>query len=334
MNVPGLTGGRLTVVMIRGRALFERMVHNPALSDVQSRTVLSKATQENFPVAPFFVPRSWRADLMAIYGFARLVDAIGDGDLPDDGRTDAVRLGLSPDAGRDRLALLDAFETDLHRVFATPHNIRHPLLHTLQPTVRRHSLSLAPFLSLIEANRQDQVVHRYAKYDDLLDYCRLSANPVGRLVLDITSTATAEQVRYSDAICTALQIIEHLQDVAEDLSRDRIYLPAEDMQRFGVTEADLSAPAAGPRVRALVAYEAERARGLLDEGAPLLDGSPGWIRLVLAGFIGGGRAALRAITAAHYDVLAEPPKAGSISLVREVATALRRKRSELDREKL
>lgn len=296
-----------------------------AAPDAQSRAVLDKAARENFPVAPFFVPRAWRADLMAVYGFARLVDDIGDGDLANGGRDDALRLGLPQDAAGDRLGMLDAFEADLRRVFADgPEVPRHPLLAALRPTVRRCGLTPAPFLGLIEANRQDQKVRRYATYDDLLAYCELSANPVGRLVLGITGTATPERIRRSDAICTALQIVEHLQDVTEDLGRDRIYLPAEDMKRFGVTETDLTAPTAGAPVRALVAYEAERARDLLNEGTPLVGSVHGRLRLLLAGFVGGGRAALGAVADAGYDVLPGPPRATRFSLLREVGSTLRR----------
>ncbi|MGO4420862.1 squalene/phytoene synthase family protein, partial [Streptomyces sp. MCAF7] len=213
-----------------------------------ARAVLDKAAHENFPVAPFFLPRAWRADLMAIYGYARLVDDIGDGDLPPGG-SDAELLGLDRDLADDPLAMLDAFEKDLWRVFGEPGGAggtgeprstggtgsvspdpRHPLLRALRPTVRRHRLPPEPFLGLIEANRQDQRVRRYETYEDLLGYCELSANPVGRLVLGVTGTTSPERVRRSDAICTALQIVEHLQDVAEDLRRDRVYLPAEDMK--------------------------------------------------------------------------------------------------------
>jgi len=290
--------------------------------DDKSRAVLDKAARENFPVAPVFLPRAWRQDLMAVYGFARLVDDIGDGDLADGGRTDAARLGLEAAAADDRVAMLDAFEADLRRVFdGTP---RHPLMTALQPTVRRHGLTPEPFLGLIAANRQDQEVRRYATYDDLLAYCELSANPVGRLVLSITGTSTPERVRRSDAVCTALQIAEHLQDVAEDLARDRIYLPAEDMKRFSVEEADLAAPAAGAQVRALVAFEAERARYLLDEGTPLVRSVHGRLRLLLAGFVGGGRAALKAVEGAGHDVLAGSPKATKARLLREVGSTLRR----------
>ncbi|MCI3239016.1 squalene synthase HpnC [Streptomyces sp. 7R016] len=284
------------------------------------RGTLDKAAGENFPVAPFFLPRAWRADLMAVYGFARLVDDIGDGDLAPGG-ADARLLGVPPEDAEDRLLLLDAFEQDLNRVFdSTPH---HPLLRRLQPTVRRHGLSPEPFLGLIAANRQDQLVSRYETYDDLLAYCELSANPVGRLVLSVTGTSTPERIRLSDAICTALQIVEHLQDVAEDLGRDRVYLPAEDMKQFRVQEADLATSTAGASVRALVAYEAQRARDLLNEGAPLVGSVHGRLRLLLAGFVAGGRAAIHAIAAAEYDVLHGPPKPGKGRLLREVGVTLR-----------
>ncbi|GHH31041.1 squalene synthase HpnC [Streptomyces rubradiris] len=284
------------------------------------RATLDKAASENFPVAPFFLPRAWRADLMAVYGFARLVDDIGDGDLVPGG-ADARALGVSPAEAGDRLLLLDAFEEDLRRVFdGTPH---HPLLRRLQPTVRRRALTPEPFLGLIAANRQDQLVARYETYDDLLAYCALSANPVGRLVLGVTGTSTPERIRLSDAICTALQIVEHLQDVAEDYGRDRIYLPAEDMKRFHVQEADLGQKSAGASVRALVAYEAQRARDLLDEGAPLVGSVHGRLKLLLAGFVAGGKAAVEAITAAGFDVLPGPPRPGKVQLLREVGVILR-----------
>ncbi|MFD6972367.1 squalene synthase HpnC [Streptomyces sp. NPDC059979] len=287
---------------------------------------LDKATTENFPVAPAFLPRAWRDGLTAVYGYARLVDDIGDGDLAPGGR-DAVLLGLDPAAVDDRLAMLDALEADLHRVFngsggpAGPP--RHPLLLALRPVVRAHGLTPEPFLGLIEANRQDQRVTRYETYADLAAYCELSANPVGRLVLSLTGTSTPERIRRSDAVCTALQIVEHVQDVAEDLGRDRIYLPAEDMRRFHVSEADLAAPSAGASVRALVAFESERARELLNEGTPLVGSVHGRLRLLLAGFVGGGRAALRAVTAAGFDVLPGPPKPTKSGLLREVAAVLR-----------
>ncbi|MGW3520091.1 squalene synthase HpnC [Streptomyces hydrogenans] len=290
-------------------------------ADDPSRTTLGKAADENFPVAPFFLPRDWRDDLMAVYGYARLVDDIGDGDLAPGG---ADAFGLAPDAGP--LPLLDALEEDLHRVFdGTP---RHPLLRGLQATVRRRGLTPGPFLGLIQANRQDQLVRRYETYDDLLAYCELSANPVGRLVLGITGTATPERIRRSDEICTALQLVEHLQDVAEDLARDRIYLPAEDLKSFHVTEEELARPTAGAAVRSLVAFQAERARALMHAGLPLVGSVHGRLRLLLAGFAGGGLAALDAIAAAGFDVLSGPPKPTKPSLTRQAGAVLLRARRE------
>ncbi len=307
----------------RARRAFLRRVATGDGRD-QTRTVLDQAAHENFPVAPFFLPRAWRADLMAVYGFARLVDDIGDGDLAPGGG-DAVLLGLDRAQYDDRPALLDALEADLRRVFSDrAPGPKHPLMRRLGPTVRRCELTPEPFLGLIEANRQDQRISRYATYDDLAAYCELSANPVGRLVLGITGTSSPERIRRSDAVCTALQIVEHIQDVAEDLGRDRVYLPAEDLKRFGVTEADLAAPSGGASVRALIAFEAERARELLSEGTPLVGSVHGRLKLLLAGFVAGGRAALQAVAAAEHDVLPGPPKPTKLSLLREVAATLRR----------
>ncbi|MFD7450763.1 squalene synthase HpnC [Kitasatospora sp. NPDC059827] len=289
---------------------------------------LEKAGAENFPVAPFFLPAAWRDDLMAVYGFARLVDDSGDGDLADPAATAAL-LGIeqrppaTPSAQSGppgpaevsfRLALLDGLERDLDRVFETAlrsagaEQPRHPLLGALVPLVDRHGLTPEPFRRLIEANRVDQTTARYATYDDLVGYCTLSADPVGRLVLSIAGVSTPERIALSDAICTALQLVEHLQDVAEDLSRGRIYLPAEDLERFGVTEEELAEPTATGAVRELIAFEAERARTLLDRGAPLVGTVRGRLRLLLAGFTAGGYAALAAVEDAGYDVLARQAK--------------------------
>ncbi|MEE1942130.1 squalene synthase HpnC [Streptomyces sp. TRM 70361] len=299
--------------------------------------VLDKAAHENFPVAPRFLPRAWREDLTAVYGCVRLVDDIGDGELAPGGR-DAAALGVEPGRAADRAALLDAFEADLRRAFRAagaagtgrasadrdfPEGPRHPLLRALVPTVRRRGLTPDPFLALVEANRRDQRVHRYGTWEELLGYCALSANPVGRIVLAVTGTTTPERVRRSDAVCTALQVIEHLQDVAEDLARqDRIYLPAEDLERFRVTESDLAAPTANASVRALVAYQARRAQELLNEGVPLVASLPGVPKLLVAGFTGGGRAALRAVRSARYDVLAGTPRPTRAGVLRETATVL------------
>ncbi|MER7751614.1 squalene synthase HpnC [Kitasatospora sp. NPDC097643] len=300
---------------------------------------MDKASAENFPVAPFFLPAAWRDDLMAVYGFARLVDDAGDGDLADPvGTADLLGVGQRPPVTPSaqsgpptpaetvfRLALLDGLERDLDRVFetalhpGTADRPRHPLMRRLVPLVDRHALTPEPFRRLIEANRVDQTTARYPTYDDLVGYCTLSADPVGRLVLAIAGVSTPERIELSDAICTALQVVEHLQDVAEDLARGRIYLPAEDLARFGVSETDLAAPTASGAVRELIAFEAERARTLLDRGAPLVGTVRGRLRLLLAGFTAGGYAALAAVEDAGFDVLARQAKPDKRRLVAKAA---------------
>jgi squalene synthase HpnC len=257
--------------------------------------VLPLAAHENFPVALAFLGRSTRAHLTAIYGFARLADQVGD------------------EAPGDRLALLDRLERDLHRVFdGAP---EHPLLQRLVPTVHACGLPREPFLRLIEANRRDQGSVAYQTFDELLGYCNLSANPVGELVLYVFGAASPERIELSDRVCTGLQLVEHWQDVAEDFRRGRVYLPAEDLARFGVALADLGAEYAGRPLRELLAFEVERARGLLDGGAPLAGRLRGRARLAVAGYVGGGRANADAIAAARYDVLPGAPRAGRVSRV-------------------
>ncbi|MEV7182262.1 squalene synthase HpnC [Kitasatospora sp. NPDC093679] len=286
-----------------------------AKSDNQTDgATLRKADLENFPVAPSFLPAAWRTDLMAVYGFARLVDDAGDGDLAEPERVAALLdVPVVADRTAFRLGLLDGLERDLDRAFETAlgqggEPPRHPLMKALVPLADRHPVTPEPFRRLIEANRVDQTTTRYATYRDLIGYCTLSADPVGRLVLALAGVATPERIVLSDAICSGLQVVEHIQDVAEDLGRGRIYLPADSLERFGVTEDDLAAPTAGPRVRELIAFEAERARTLLDRGAPLVGTVHGRLRLLLAGFTAGGYAALAAVEAAGYDVLARQPK--------------------------
>jgi squalene synthase HpnC len=254
--------------------------------------VMARARGENFPVASRLLPRSLREHLLALYGFARLVDELGDADV-------------RPPA--ERLAALDWLEGELERVYAC--EARHPLLVRLQGTVHECALPREPFVRLIEANRVDQRVARYDTWEQLLGYCHLSADPVGELVLGVFGAATPTRVALSDRICTALQLAEHWQDVAEDLRVGRIYLPAEDLASFGCTERDLAQPAAAWRVKGLVAFEVARTRELLGEGAPLIGTLHGRERLAVAAFASGADAALGAIERAGYDVLAGPPRA-------------------------
>jgi squalene synthase HpnC len=265
--------------------------------------VMARAGGENFPVALAVLPRALRRHLLAIYGFARLVDQIGD------------------EAAGDRSAQLEELEADVERVYAgEPH---HQVLRPLVGTVREFAIPREPFLALIAANRQDQVVSRYETFEQLAGYCALSANPVGQLVLYVLGAATPERIALSDRICTALQLAEHWQDVAEDHARGRVYLPQEELKRFGVEDTDLSRCQTPQRVRDLIASEVERARGLLDEGRPLVRTLRGWGRLAVAGYVGGGYAALDAIERAGYDVLAGPPTASRAGKLRATVRELR-----------
>jgi len=256
------------------------------------RGAAGRARGENFPVALRLLPGSRRRHLAAVYCFARSADNMGDEAPPT-----------------QRLALLGQLADDIRRLYR-PGDAGPQLAVTraLAPAVAQCAIPARPFLDLIEANCQDQRVSRYRTFGDLLAYCRLSANPVGRIVLHIFGAATPHREALSDRVCTALQLAEHWQDVAEDLRAGRIYLPGEDMDRFGCTEADLAAATAGPAVRALVEFETGRAGALLDDGAPIIGSLSGAARAAVAGYVAGGRAALAAIAASGYDVLAAAPR--------------------------
>lgn len=255
-----------------------------------------RATRENFPVALRLLPARYRRHLMAVYGFARTTDDIGD---------------QAP--AEDRLRLLDELDADLLRLYAQrdgPADLGQPtigVVRELAQTVAECGIPMQPFRDLIQANHQDQVVSRYQTFDELLGYCRLSANPVGRIVLYVFGCYTEPRAELSDSVCTALQLAEHWQDVAEDLRAGRIYLPADDMDSYGCSPQDLAAGSAGPRVRGLMSFEVTRARGLLDAGAPLISELRGAARAAVAGYVAGGRAALASITAAGHDVLRATP---------------------------
>jgi squalene synthase HpnC len=268
--------------------------------------VLGRAGGENFPVASPLLPSGTRPHVVAVYGFARLVDQLGD------------------DAPGDRLALLDWLEQELRRAYLG--QATYPIMRRLSATIAAYGLPEAPFLALIEANRRDQTVSRYASFSDLLGYCELSANPVGRLVLRLFGASTPERERWSDAVCSGLQLVEHAQDVKEDALRGRIYLPLEDLRAVGCDETELSLPRTSPALAAAVARLVDRATVLLGEGEPLVASLNGRARLAVAGFVGGGLAAASAIRSRGYEVLAGSPRATKAVLAREVARTLWRAR--------
>jgi squalene synthase HpnC len=285
---------------------------SPELPDAQA--VMDKAGGENFSVAAHVLSRSDRRHLLAVYGFARLADEIGD------------------EHSGERMAALDWLEDELDRAYAGV--ARHALLAGLQATLLECELPREPLLRLIEANRLDQRVTHYETWEQLSGYCELSANPVGELVLRVFGLATPERIALSDRVCTALQLAEHLQDLAEDVQRGRMYLPAEDLARFGCSHEQLVGLASrgggegdgrgvrrgaptrgfdpgsiGERLREAVSFETVRAHELLDAGIPLVRGIPGRPKLAVAAFVAGGRAALEEIERVGFDVRAGASRA-------------------------
>ncbi|TDW92847.1 squalene synthase HpnC [Kribbella pratensis] len=260
---------------------------------------------ENFPVALKLLPGAPREGLHAIYAYARTVDELGDS-LPG-----------------DRTAALHAFADDLDRIWTDRHPA-HPVLRRLEPVVRAHGLPADPFHRLIQANLQDQTVTRYRTFDDLVGYCRLSADPVGRMVLGVFHVNDPETERLSDLVCTALQLVEHWQDVAEDRRAGRIYLPQEDLTSYGVPESDLDQPAASEALRRLMIFETDRAARMLAEGAAIVRRLHGWARVSVAGFVAGGQATVRALRRTGGDVLAHEARPSKAETVRLLIKAVAR----------
>ncbi len=264
-----------------------------------------RAKEENFPVALALLGRQRRADLLALYGYARFIDDLGDEDLEQ-----------YPDAGRGteaRLALLHAARREL--AAASTGSATHAVFAALAPLLQAGRLKEETLSRLIEANIADQKEVRYESFSDLLQYCSLSANPVGEAVLGIFGRDEEDLVRLSDSICSALQVIEHLQDLGEDAGRQRFYIPSSDLFRFGATLDDLSAPSASPALRRTVVLQAKRARSMLGaapELASRLGGLPG---LAVAAFAAGGHAALDEIEAHRFDTLSIQPKVRPLRLI-------------------
>ena len=226
------------------------------------------------------------------YAYCRTVDDLGD------------------EAPGDRLQLLDRWESELHAAYRRAS--RHPVMIALQDTIARYELPSEPLLRLIEANRIDQCRHRYATYEELLDYCACSANPVGQLLLALYSIRDAECIALSDATCTALQLTNFWQDVKRDYAMGRIYLPQEEMAAFGVAEADLAADKASDALARLLRFQVERARRSFREGLPLIDRVPGHLRFDLALFSRGGLTILHKLERQSFDPLYRRPRLSSL----------------------
>jgi squalene synthase HpnC len=251
--------------------------------ELSAEQIAARAAGENFPVVSILAPRAARPHLRAVYGFARLVDNLGD-EVED-----------------DRSALLDQLERELEGSPTTE------IMRRVHETIAACGLPKEPFRRLIEANRIDQVKSRYETWEHVREYCTYSADPVGRLVLGVYGRAgEAELVEMSDSICTGLQLVNFLQDPPRDLALGRVYLPQESLRRFGVADGDLAGPLT-PEIAALLRVEGKRARTLLDAGLPLakaLGGRPG---MSVGLYARGGLAALDALERAGWDVFSSRP---------------------------
>jgi len=263
---------------------------------------LAESHYENFHVASWFLPKALRRHFHSIYAYCRMSDDLGD------------EVGDTAQA----LALLDMWGRELDACYEG--RARHPVFVALAETIRACSIPKEPFADLLTAFRQDQTVTRYRTMHDVLSYCRYSANPVGRLVLYTCGYANEERFRLSDATCSALQLANFWQDVSVDIGKGRVYLPQEDMNRFGVTDETIMRGVATPEFRALMDYEVDFARRLFEEGLPLIGMVGRDLAVDLDLFSRGGLEILRAIEKRDYDVLSARP---AISKSTKLALALR-----------
>ncbi|NSL56731.1 squalene synthase HpnC [Uliginosibacterium aquaticum] len=251
---------------------------------------------ENFPVASILLPRHLREPVEAIYAFARTAD-----DIADEG-------DASP---AERLASLARYQQQLDQIEAgsTPDE---PLFARLALNVRQWALPVQLLRDLLDAFAQDVVKKRYADFPDLLDYCRRSANPVGRLLLHLYAKATDENLRRSDLICSALQLINFWQDVGIDWRKERVYLPQTSLVQFAVSETQIAAADCDAAFRALMQHEVKHARAMMLEGAPLTAALPGRVGWELRLVVQGGLRILEQIEAVDYDVFRQRPELGKL----------------------
>ncbi len=263
---------------------------------------LAESHYENFHVASWFLPKALRPHFHSIYAYCRVSDDLGD----EVGSTDQA------------LALLDLWGRELDACYEG--RARHPVFVALSETIRACSIPKEPFADLLKAFRQDQTVTRYGTMGEVLEYCRYSANPVGRLVLYACGEVSEGNFRLSDATCSALQLANFWQDVRVDWKKDRVYLPQDDMRRFGVSDETIATRVATEEFRALMRFEVDYARGLFEQGLPLIGKVNRDLALDLDLFSRGGLEILRAIEQRDYDVLSARP---AISKRTKLGLALR-----------
>lgn len=250
---------------------------------------------ENFPVASVLLPRRMRRPVQIVYRFARSAD-----DFADEGTLEAT----------ERLNLLNGYREELARLAAGT-TARTPLFQDLgREVIDAHGVPLSLFTDLLDAFSQDVVKTRYAHYPELLDYCRRSANPVGRIVLHLAGQATSQHLLWSDQICTALQLINFWQDIAIDWQKDRVYLPQDDLATFKVPETQIGQGDAGGAWWPLLQFQINRSRALMQAGAPLGHALPGRLGLEIRLTVQGGLAILRKLDAAQGDIFRHRPVLG------------------------
>ena len=271
---------------------------------------LARSHYENFPVASVILPRHLRKPVCAIYAFARTAD-----DFADEGYDRIIGEG-------ERLALLDEWRGMLDEAFSG--SAAHPVFLALADTRAKFQLPTSLFEDLLSAFRQDVTRRRYESFDDLLDYCRRSADPIGRLLLLLFGYRDGQLHQLSDCICTALQLANHWQDVEIDLRKDRVYLPEADMRQFGLEASSLREKSATPEFRMLMKLEVERAKELFARGKPLCTALPGRLGLELRLVWLGGMSILRGIEASGYDVFHRRPVIGRRDQARIFLTALQK----------
>ncbi|MEO8409773.1 MAG: squalene synthase HpnC [Propionivibrio sp.] len=261
---------------------------------------------ENFPVASFLLPRRLRRPIAAIYHFARSAD-----DLADEG-----------DASADqRLRALAEYGVELDRIERGEHPSSASFAE-LAAVIKEWRLPLQPLRDLLDAFAQDVVKSRYADYPELLDYCRRSANPVGRLLLHLSDCASTENLRQSDAICTALQLINFWQDIAVDWTKGRVYLPQSDLARFAIDEQRIAEQRWGADWAAMMDFQIDRARDLMLTGAPLVRALPGRLGWEIRLTVQGGLRVVEKIRRAHGDVFSQRPLLGPLDWLRMSGRAL------------
>jgi squalene synthase HpnC len=250
---------------------------------------LAKTHYENFSVATLFLPSHLKQHFYNVYAYCRISDDLGD------------EVGNAEQS----IALLDAWEEELNACYAGAP--RHPVFIALRETIRQFGIPQHEFSDLLIAFRRDQTITRFPTFNDVLDYCKYSANPVGHLVLYLGGYSDPERQQLSDFTCTALQLANFWQDVSVDYGKGRIYLPLEDMQRFGVTESDLAEGRFTPAFRELMKFEVKRARDWFNLGLPLINKVRPDLALDIELFSRGGQEILNAIEAQDYNVLKSRP---------------------------